>query len=190
MRPRVIAERVPFRTGAFTTDGNSTNPLTTIEREDVGITLRVVPRIHEGDVVRLEVSQEVSSIAHPAVTGAAGRITNRRAIKTTVFADDQRTVVLGGLISDDRLQGRSKVPVLGDIPILGELFKSRTVARSKRVLFLFLRPTILRDAESAAAETRRRYDRIRGEEYPGEDAQDLLRNPPGPRLPVDVEGVY
>lgn len=186
----VVGQNVPFRTGAFTTSGNSTNPFTTIEREDVGLTLRVVPRIHEGDVVKLEVSQEVSSLVNGTVPGAADLITDRRSIKTTVLADNGRTIVLGGLVTDDRLSGRSKVPLLGDIPVLGELFKSRTESRTKRVLFLFLRPTILRNQADALIETQRRYDRLRGEEYPGDDVDDLLTEPPGPRLPVEIDGVH
>ncbi|HWL47064.1 MAG TPA: type II secretion system secretin GspD, partial [Sphingomonadaceae bacterium] len=99
----VVGQNVPFRTGSFTTDGNSLNPFTTIERQDVGITLRVVPRIHEGDVVRLDVSQEVSSLANATVPGAADLVTNRRSIQTTVLADNGETIVLGGLITDDRM---------------------------------------------------------------------------------------
>ena len=136
----VVGQNVPFRTGSFTTSGNTTDPFTTIQRQDVGITLRVVPRIHDGNVIRLEVSQEVSSLVG-SVTGAADLITNRRAIQTTVLADDGQTIVLGGLISDDRTSVKSQVPVLGDIPVLGELFKSRTVSQTRRTLFVFLKPT-------------------------------------------------
>jgi general secretion pathway protein D len=181
---------VPFRTGSFTTEGNSRDPFTTIEREDVGITLRVVPRIHEGDVVQLEVSQEVSSLVNATVPGAADLITNRRSIKTTVLADDGETIVLGGLITDDRLSSRSKVPVLGDIPVVGELFKSRRENQTKRTLFLFLRPTILRGREDVAAQSESRYSRLRGEELLQDETKDLLANPPAPRLPVQLKGVY
>lgn len=186
----VVGQNVPFRTGSFATEGNSTNPFTTIEREDVGITLRVVPRVHEGDVVKLEVSQEVSSLVNANIVGAADLITNRRSIKTTVLADNGRTIVLGGLITDDRLSGRSQVPVLGDIPILGELFKSRRESRTKRTLFVFLRPTILRDQRAVDAEAEADYSRIRADELTQEERDMLLLDPPGARLPVEIEGMY
>lgn len=131
----VVGQNVPFRTGSFVTEGITTTPFTTIERADVGITLRVVPRIHEGDTVRLEVSQEVSSLVG-SVAGAADIVTNRRSIQTTVLADDGQTIVLGGLISDDQMETKSKVPVLGDIPIVGELFKSRRNSNSTDTLRL------------------------------------------------------
>ena len=186
----VVGQNVPFRTGSFTTQGNTTNPFTTIEREDVGITLRVVPRVHEGDVVKLEVSQEVSSLVNANIVGAADLITNRRSIKTTVLADNGETIVLGGLITDDRLSGRSQVPVLGDIPIVGELFKSRRENRTKRTLFVFLRPTILRDTASSTAQAESDYARIRADELTLEEREKLLLDPPGVRLPVEIEGVY
>ncbi|WP_076071561.1 type II secretion system secretin GspD [Sphingomonas montana] len=189
----VVGQNVPFRTGSFATDGNSTNPFTTIERQDVGITLRVIPRILQGNVVRLEVSQEVSSLVG-AVSGAADLITNRRAIQTKVLADNGGTIVLGGLITDDRQNSRSQVPVLGDVPVLGNLFKSRSTSRTKRTLFVFLKPTILRDKASADTATDRQYARLRGEEAnielrrrPGDSP--LLR-PTGPRLTTEINGLY
>jgi general secretion pathway protein D len=186
----VVGQNVPFRTGSFTVDGNGTNPFTTIEREDVGITLRVVPRVHEGDVVKLEVSQEVSALVNANIAGAADLITNRRSIKTTVLADNGETIVLGGLITDDRLSGRSQVPVLGDIPVIGELFKSRRESRTKRTLFVFLRPTILRDSKDVAGQAESDYSRIRADELSQEERQKLLTKPPGPKLPLEIDGVY
>jgi general secretion pathway protein D len=186
----VVGQNVPFRTGSFTTQGNTTNPFTTIEREDVGITLRVVPRVHEGDVVKLEVSQEVSSLVNANVAGAADLITNRRSIRTTVLADNGETIVLGGLITDDRLSSRSRVPVLGEIPVIGELFRSRRESRTKRTLFVFLRPTILRDAAAVAAQAESDYSRVRAEELGQDRRENLLRNPPGARLPVEIDGLY
>ncbi|GGE79797.1 type II secretion system secretin GspD [Sphingomonas prati] len=189
----VVGQNVPFRTGSFATDGNSTNPFTTIERQDVGITLRVIPRILQGNVVRLEVSQEVSSLVG-AVSGAADLITNRRAIQTKVLADNGGTIVLGGLITDDRESSRSQVPVLGDVPILGNLFKARTTSRTKRTLFVFLKPTILRDKVSVDTATDRQYARLRGEEAnielrPRPGDSPLLR-PTGPRLTTEINGLY
>lgn len=186
----IVGQNVPFRTGSFTTEGNTSNPFTTIQREDVGITLRVVPRVHEGDVVKLEVSQEVSSLVNANVVGAADLITNRRSIKTTVLADNGETIVLGGLITDDRLSGRSQVPVLGDIPVIGELFRSRRESRTKRTLFVFLRPTILRDKGAVAAQASSDYSRVRADELNQEKRERLLSNPPGARLPIEIDGVY
>ncbi len=185
----VVGQNVPFRTGSFATDGNTMTPFTTIQREDVGITLRVVPRVHDGDVVRLEVSQEVSSLVG-SVTGAADLVTNRRAIQTTVLADDGQTIVLGGLISDDRMQVKSQVPVLGSIPILGELFKSRRESNTRRTLFVFLRPTILRDRAAVAAAAAVKFGRVRAAEYQLEDDESLLLEPPRARLIQEIDGVY
>ncbi len=185
----VVGQNVPFRTGSFTTSGNTLNPFTTIERQDVGITLRVVPRVHSGDVVRLEVSQEVSSLTN-GVSGAADLITNRRSIQTTVLADNGETIVLGGLITDDRLNTRSQVPILGDVPVLGELFKSRQRSHTKRTLFVFLRPTILRDRAAATTATDAKYDRLRDAESTLDRKGNLLLDPPGPRLGLEIRGIY
>ncbi|MGC6330360.1 type II secretion system secretin GspD [Rhizorhabdus sp. FW153] len=185
----VVGQNVPFRTGSFTTDGNSLNPFTTIERQDVGLTLRVVPRIHQGNVVRLEVAQEVSSLV-AAVTGAADLITNRRSIQTTVLADDGQTIVLGGLMSDDRTRVKSQVPILGDIPIAGELFKSRRESQLKRTLFVFLKPTVLRDQAAAKAVTDAKYARTRYDEAMLGKHPPLLLEPPRARLPLEISGVY
>lgn len=184
----VVGQNVPFRTGSYATDGNTLTPFTTIERQDVGLTLRVVPRIHEGDSIRLEVSQEISSLVG-AVTGAADLITNRRSIQTTVLADNGDTIVLGGLISDDRTAVKSQVPVLGDIPIVGNLFKSRSVEQVKRTLFVFLRPTILRDRPSIVAAADAKYARLRAQEA-GDPERSLLLHPPAPRLPLEIQGLY
>ncbi len=184
----VVGQNVPFRTGSFETGGTTLSPFTTIERQDVGLTLRVVPRIHEGDSIRLEVSQEVSSLVG-AVTGAADLITNRRSIQTTVLADNGDTIVLGGLISDDRTAVKSQVPLLGDIPVLGNLFKSRNIEQVKRTLFVFLRPTILRDRASIIAAADAKYARLRAQEA-GDPDRSLLLHPPAPRLPLEIQGLY
>lgn len=185
----VVGQNVPFRTGSYATAGNTTTPFTTIERADVGITLRVVPRVHEGDTIRLDVSQEVSSLVG-AVTGAADLVTNRRSIQTTVLADDGQTIVLGGLISDDDTRRSSKVPVLGDIPVLGNLFKSHTQERARRTLFVFLRPTILRDTHAVSAAADTKYERIRNVEANLKDTPSLLLEPVTARLPVEIQGIY
>ncbi len=188
----VVGQNVPFRTGSFTTDGGGTlSPFTTIEREDVGITLRIVPRVHEGDTVRLQVSQEVSSLVPGgALIGAADLITNRRSIQTTVLADDGRTVTLGGLITDDQQRSESRVPVLADIPVIGNLFRSRSEGAVKRTLFIFLRARILRDSGASDAVTRSQYDRLRIEDATPERQRSLLMAPEAPRLRPEIEGVY
>ncbi|QJU57666.1 type II secretion system secretin GspD [Sphingomonas sp. AP4-R1] len=186
----VVGQNVPFRTGSYTSQtGGTIAPFTTIERKDVGLTLRIIPRVHEGDVVRLDVSQEVSSLVG-AVTGAADLITNRRAIQTTVLADDGQTIVLGGLISDDRTNTKSQVPVLGDIPILGNAFKSRQLQQTRRTLFVFLRPSILRDATAVANASAAKYARVRSAEAQLDDRSSLLLDPPKARLSVELSGVY
>lgn len=186
----VVGQNVPFRTGAFVSEGINVTPFTTIERADVGITLRVVPRIHEGDTVRLEVSQEVSSLVG-SVVGAADIITNRRSIQTTVMADNEQTIVLGGLISDDQIETRSQVPILGDIPVIGELFRSRQEQKTRRTLFVFLKPTILRDPQAVRAAAGERYDQVRAAETLLEyDTDSLLIDPPEARLPLEIDGVY
>jgi general secretion pathway protein D len=186
----VVGQNVPFRTGSYTSEtGGTITPFTTIERKDVGLTLRIIPRVHEGDVVRLDVSQEVSSLVG-AVTGAADLVTNRRSIQTTVLADDGQTIVLGGLISDDRTNTKSQVPVLGDIPLVGNLFKSRQLQQTRRTLFVFLRPTILRNATQVATASTAKYARVRSAEAQLDDRSSLLLDPPKARLVVELSGIY
>ncbi|RYE04302.1 MAG: type II secretion system protein GspD [Sphingomonadales bacterium] len=186
----VVGQNVPFVTGSILTNTGSATPYTTIERKDVGITLRILPRVNAGDTIRLQVNQEASSIATANVTGASDLITNRRAINTTVLADNGETIVLGGLISDDYMDVRRQVPILGDIPIVGELFKSRRESRQKRTLFIFLKPTILRDGKDASAAAKDRYARLRSDEIANNKRKSLLLAPPTPRLTVEIDGIY
>lgn len=186
----VVGQNVPFRTGSFSTAGNTTNPFTTIERQDVGITLRVFPRIYEGDVVRLDVNQEVSSLVNAAVPGASDLITNRRSIQTTVLADDGNIVVLGGLITDDRTSGESKVPILGDIPLLGNLFKSKSKGTTRRTLFVFLRPTIIRDAEDMQTVSAERLDQLNETGGLLENRGSILYDSSKPVKTIGVDDLY
>jgi general secretion pathway protein D len=186
----VSGQNVPFVTGSVLTDSSSVNPYTTIERKDVGITLRVLPRINAGDTIRLQVNQEASSIAAAQTAAASDLVTNRRAINTTVLADNGQTIVLGGLITDDRQDTRQQVPILGDLPIVGELFKSRREVRQKRTLFIFLKPTILRDPADAAAAAKDKYARLRADEIASTRRNSLLLAPPTPRLTVEIDGIY
>lgn len=185
----VVGQNVPFRTGSFATDGNTVQPFTTIERRDVGITMNVLPRITAGGVVQLVIEQEISSLVNGNVEGAADLITNRRVINTTVLADDGGTVVLGGLITDDRLNATSQVPGLGDIPILGNLFRSRNNSNSTRTLFVFLRPTILRDGNDIQRAAEQRYTRLQSADGAAPTGSLLVEREVR-QLPLEIEGLY
>lgn len=142
----VVGEEVPFVTGSFTTTGTTstpTNPFQTIQRENVGLTLKVKPQINEGDAIKLDIEQQIDSLS--STGGAVDLITNTRSIKTSIIVDDGQLVVLGGLIRDDLQESVQKVPLLGDLPLLGWLFKSKSTTKTKRNLMVFLHPTILRD---------------------------------------------
>ncbi len=182
----VVGQNVPFVTGSYTQSTNtSTNPFQTIERKDIGLTLRVTPQVAEGGAVKLKVFQEVSSVVPSSSTvKSADLITNKRSIENTVLVDDGQTVVIGGLISDDTKNGDSKVPLLGDIPVIGNLFKYQTRNRDKTNLMVFLRPIVIRDSKAAAQLTGSRYDYIRGEQGSHlRDADSLLPPTGGPQLP-------
>ncbi len=149
----LVGQNVPFQTGSYTTDAaGSSNPFTTIERKDIGVTLKVTPHINEGATLRLVIEQEISSIAPSTGLNAQAvdLVTNKRSIKSTVLADDGQVIVLGGLIQDDVSSSESKVPLLGDIPLLGRLFRSTREVRQKRNLMVFLRPTVARDGVGLA----------------------------------------
>nr|WP_120996375.1 type II secretion system secretin GspD [Stutzerimonas urumqiensis] len=160
----LVGQNVPFQTGSYTTDSaGANNPFTTIEREDIGVTLKVVPHINEGGTLRLEIEQEISSIAPSATVSAEAvdLITNKRSIKSTILAEDGQVVVLGGLIQDDITRTEAKVPLLGDIPLLGALFRSTEESHVKRNLMVFLRPTVVRDRAGMAALSGKKYSDIR-----------------------------
>lgn len=185
----VVGQNVPFRTGSFATDGNTATPFTTIERRDVGITMNVVPRITAGGVVQLVIEQEISSLTNANVEGAADLVTNRRVINTTVMADNRGTVVLGGLITDDRINGSSKVPGLGDLPVVGELFKSRNARNTQRTLFVFLRPTILRSREDITEASSRRFNRLKAADA-AQQPRTILKKQEVQQLPLEIQGLY
>jgi len=157
----IIGQNVPFITGQFanTGAGGNINPFQTIERRDVGTTLRVRPQISESGSVRLQIFQEVSSVQSTSL--AAGIVTNRRAIESTVLVDDGEIIVLGGLIEERVENGEQRVPVLGDLPLLGGLFRYEGRKRTKTNLLVFLRPIVLRDASASSSVTATRYDYIR-----------------------------
>lgn len=155
-----VGQEVPIVTGAFTTtsDGAS-NPFTTVSRKDVGIDLSVTPHIH-GESLRLELVQEVSNVVDTALEGFTDIVTNKRKLTNTILVDDRQTIVLGGLIQDDQRNTLRKVPLLGDIPLAGTLFRSSTNVRIKRHLLFFLRPTIQRTPQDLRDITDEKYDGI------------------------------
>jgi general secretion pathway protein D len=159
----VVGNEVPFRTGSFTTSGNtSDNPFTTIQREDVGLQLTVTPHVHDGTSVRLEIAQEITNVIDTPIgdAGFSDVVTSKRTIETVILAEDQQTIVLGGLIQDDITDSQRKVPFLGDIPGLGWFFRSTSTSRTKSNLLVFLRPTVIRSKEDASKATNRKYDDI------------------------------
>ena len=179
----VIGQNVPFVTGQYTNsganaNGNTVNPFQTIERKDVGLTLKVKPQISENGTVRLTISQEVSSVQASTIGSANGPITNKRSIDTNVLVSDGSIVVLGGLLQDEFAGQQEKVPGLGDIPLFGSLFKSETRSRKKTNLMVFIRPVVVRDASSTDALSLDRYDQMRAKQ---QDAQPV----PSVTIPVN-----
>ena len=152
-----VGQEVPIITGSAT-GSNNTNPFQTVARQEIGIKLEITPQINEGDAVILELSQEVSSIAGATATDI---VINKRTIKTSVLVESGSTIVIGGLIDDDIQESTQKVPILGDIPILGYLFSSKATTKTKRNLMVFIRPTIVRDEESIATLSNRKYNFMR-----------------------------
>ena len=157
----VVGQNVPFVTGQFTSSGsnNPQNPFQTIERQDVGITLKVKPQINEGNTIKLDIEQEVSNVAR--ASSASDIVTNKRSIKTTVMVEDGQTLVLGGLIADELRDREEKVPFLGDIPILGYLFRHQSTEKVKQNLMVFLHPVIMRDLNTSNFYTGEKYNYLR-----------------------------
>ena len=156
----IVGQEVPIITGS-STGSNNANPFQTVERKEVGTKLKVTPQINEGDAVQLLIEQEVSSVSGATAVDIA---INKREIKTTVIVDDGGTIVLGGLIDEDVQESVSKVPLLGDIPVLGHLFKTTTTSKRKRNLMVFIRPTIVRDGITMNKISHRKYNFIRAEQ--------------------------
>ena len=180
----VVAQNVPFLTGSFTTPGSgASNPFQTIERQDVGITLKVTPQINDGNTIKLEIDQEVSNVSSAAAANG-GLVTNKRQITTSVLVEDGEILVLGGLIDDQLRDNVSKVPLLGDIPLLGWLFRSHSTSKEKQNLMVFMRPSILRDAGAAAYHTNRKYNYLRAQQIDaGVNGFGLLKDESNPLLP-------
>jgi general secretion pathway protein D len=169
----IVGSNVPFVTGAFTaagTVGGTVNPFQTIERKDVGITLRIKPQIGEGGSVRMTIFQEASSVSDKVAPGTtnAGPSTNKRSIESTVVVDDGAILVLGGLIEERFTENKSQVPLLGDLPVVGWLFRSQSRTKTRTNLMVFLRPVVMRDSDVASRISLDRYDLIRARQ---KDAQ-------------------
>lgn len=187
----IVGQNVPFITGQYTTTASGgaagVNPFQTIERKDIGLSLRVRPQISEGGTVKMAIYQETSSVQD--TTGSAGIITNKRSIDTNVLVDDGQIIVLGGLIDDTMQDGVAKVPGLGDIPILGNLFKYQKRSRKKTNLMVFLRPTVIRNNEQSANLSGDRYDYIRNEQSAAQPESKLtLPDMGAPLLPPLKDG--
>ncbi len=203
----IVGQEVPFITGQFTTsvdtgtavttvtddvaDGGTSvtqglvNPFQTIERKDVGLTLQVTPQVNEGNSIRLEISQEISSVSPTTVQGAADLITDQRSIKATVQVEDGQIVVLGGLIRDDLLDTVEWVPVLGKLPLVGALFRRKSKSAVKRNLMIFLRPKLIRTGGDLDGFTRDKYEYIQRAQRKGQpDTEKLIKEVDPPVLPI------
>lgn len=181
-----VGQEVPFITGQFTNTGTGqgvTNPFQTVERRDVGLTLGITPQINAGNTIRLNIDQEVSSISEGA-TGAVDLVTNNRTLRTSVEVEDGQILVLGGLIDDNVTESQQKVPLLGDIPLLGELFTSRSISKTKQNLLNFIRVKVLRGEGAASYYTRQKYDHLRDlQREQRETSIPLMRQEERPMVP-------
>jgi general secretion pathway protein D len=194
-----VTQEIPLITGQYTSSTSSTSgttsPFTTIQREEVGTILKVTPHISEGNVIQLKIEQEDSSPG-AKLTDSADISTNKRSIKTTILIEDGGIIVLGGLMQDTVTESEDRVPGLGSIPLLGNLFKSRSGSRQKTNLLVFLRPTILRDQSAAEAISASKYNEIRDEQkslhggkitlLPGEKQPSIPAMPPGNTPPPSI----
>ncbi|MGP3592333.1 type II secretion system secretin GspD [Vagococcus sp. WN89Y] len=177
----MVGQEVPVLTGS-TTGADNSNPFNTVERKKVGIMLKVTPQINEGDAVQLNIEQEVSKVEGQTSVDV---VFAERKLKTTVLADDGEMIVLGGLIDDQAGEAVSKVPLLGDIPLIGHLFKSTADKKEKRNLMVFIRPTILRNGMAAEKVSRRKYNYLRAEQiYHNEQGISLMPQARQPVLPI------
>jgi general secretion pathway protein D len=172
----VIGDNVPFITGSFTSTGTgTTNPFQTIERRDVGLTLRIKPQIGEGNTIRMAIFQESSNVITQATgTTGTGPTTSKREIQSNVVVDDGQMFVIGGLIEDRFEDTKFKVPLLGDVPVLGALFRSETRSKKRTNLLVFLRPVVMRTAEDASKLSMDRYDYIRSQQQAAQPAPNFL----------------
>ena len=187
-----VAQEVPFITGSYSNTGSAVpgvNPFQTVERKEVGNILKITPQITDEDTILLKIEQEASGIAASAEqVSNTDLVTNKRTISTRVLVDDGGMIVLGGLIEDRLTENESRVPLLGSIPLIGELFRTRSVQKTKTNLMVFIRPRVIRDAEQAAIETNAKYNYIRDIQLNRNDGKVKLM--PGQRQPTlpELEG--
>lgn len=186
----IVGQNVPFITGSYTTAATAAaNPFQTVERKDIGLTLRVKPQISQGDTVKMAIYQETSAIDNTVATNGAGLATTKRSLETNVLVDDGQIIVLGGLIDDNVQDSVEKVPGLSAIPIIGGLFQYKTRSHVKTNLMVFLRPTIIRNNEQSVNLTGDRYDFIRHVEINGQPERSIvLPNMDAPQMPELKEG--
>jgi general secretion pathway protein D len=192
----VVGQNVPFKTGSYTTEGSigQLNPFTTIQREDVGITLKVKPQINEGDAITMNIEQDISAVSATSAS-ETDLTTNKRSIKTTVLVANDDMLVLGGLIDEDVQITQSKVPVLGSIPLLGRLFRFDKTKKLKRTLMVFIHPTIINDASQSHLISQSKYTYLREQQDQLPDVEDLDVKPElddfpdPPELPDDTGSV-
>jgi general secretion pathway protein D len=180
----VVGQNVPFVTGQYSnTGGGSTpsSPFQTIKRQDVGLRLKILPQINQGDAISLDILQEISSIA-PSAVSAADIVTNKRSIQTKVIANDGDLIILGGLIDDNLQEISEKVPLLGDLPVLGAAFRYKKTQLVKRNLMVFIRPTVVRDAAVMEAASHGKYQLLRTQQLLRSDKDLMLM--PGVTRPV------
>lgn len=184
-----VGQEVPFITGKSTSSSSdTTNPFTTIERRDVGLKFKITPQINRGETVNLKIEQESSNVASSSA-GASDLITNKRRIMTNVMVDDGQILVLGGLIEDNYRDSENKVPVLGDIPVLGGIFRNNTTNKTKNNLMVFIHPVILPDAQSADAYTRRKYQTMQQQQQRSQVTQRGSLSEKASTLPADMSKV-
>ena len=187
----VIGKNVPFVTGSYTSTGansSPSNPFQTIERKDIGLTLKIKPQVNEGDTVLLNIDQEISSLA-ASNESASDLITNKRAIQTKVMVEDNQILVLGGLMQDDYTTTKQKVPFLGDLPIIGKAFQNNRTTKIKQNLMIFIHPVILRDVLNATGYTREKYNKIRRAQQASKvTSRGLLKQKASP-LPARLENI-
>ena len=178
----LIGQNVPFITGSQLSTGANATPFQTIERKDVGLTLRIKPQISEGGTVKLQIFQEVSNV--DSLINVAGVITNKRSLESTVLVNDGQIIALGGLIQDSVKDSTEKVPFLGDIPFLGALFRYEKRQHNKTNLMVFIRPYVLRTASASQGLTQERYEYILGEQERGQvSGHAILPSMPAPTMP-------
>ena len=172
----IVGQNVPMVTGSYASNstGGTVNPFTTVERKDVGLMLRVRPQINENGTVKLAVFQEVSSVDESTRKDTNGLTTNKRSIESNVLVEDGNIIVLGGLIDDNYSQAEDRIPLLGDIPVVGNLFRNTNRKRNKTNLMVFLRPVVMRDAAATNQVSSERYEAIRAQQQGLQPEQNVL----------------